>query len=79
MQNSVHDFDQQLIRGESGEAFLDGFFKTRGHYIQQATRGQQLIGVDRVFLRGGKLAYVEIQDRLPDSRDGTCIHRDDIG
>lgn len=55
----MHDFDAQLTRGASGEAILDRFFAARGHYIQEATRGQQQGGIDRVFLKDGKVAYVE--------------------
>ncbi len=56
---TLHDFDAQRARGESGEGVLDRFFEARGHLIQQATRGQQLNGIDRVFVRDGKVAYVE--------------------
>ncbi len=55
----MHDFDAQRTRGEDGEAALDRFFRSRGHYIEPATRGQQLRGIDRVFLKDGKVAYVE--------------------
>lgn len=55
----MHEFDAQLSRGTSGESILDAFFRARGHYIQAATRGQQQNGIDRVFLKDGKVAYVE--------------------
>jgi hypothetical protein len=55
----LHDFDAQRTRGETGEAILDRFFEARGHLIQPATRGQQLRGIDRVFVKDGKIAYVE--------------------
>ncbi len=55
----MHDFNDQLARGSSGESVLDAFFRARGHYIQPATRGQQQHGIDRVFLKDGKVAYVE--------------------
>jgi hypothetical protein len=55
----VHEFHRQLSRGTSGESVLDAFFRARGHYIQAATRGQQQNGIDRVFLKDGKIAYVE--------------------
>ena len=56
---SVYDFDAQHEQGQKGEAFLDAFFAARGHRIQPATRGQQRQGIDRIFLRGGKMARVE--------------------
>lgn len=55
----VYNFDQQHHIGGKGEGFLDGFFKERGHYVMDATRGQQRAGIDRVFLWDGKMAYVE--------------------
>lgn len=55
----AYNFDEQNLQGAKGEAFLDSFFAGRGHTIQPATRGQQRLGIDRVFLWGGKMALIE--------------------
>lgn len=55
----AYNFDEQNLQGAKGEAFLDAFFAERGHTIQPATRGQQRIGIDRVFLWEGKMARIE--------------------
>ncbi|MCC6904200.1 MAG: hypothetical protein IT326_00050 [Anaerolineae bacterium] len=55
----AYDFDEQHEIGKRAEAFLDSIFMARGHLIQPATRGQQRLGIDRVFLRDGKVALVE--------------------
>lgn len=60
----VYDFDDQMLRGERGEAFLDDFFASRGHYIQKATLGQQRLGIDRVFLKDDKAIQVEYKTDL---------------
>jgi hypothetical protein len=56
---TVFDFDEQHMRGWKGEAFLDRFFRARGHIVQKATRGQQRQGIDRVLIFDEKLATVE--------------------
>jgi hypothetical protein len=66
----VYDFDDQLLRGERGEAFLDAFFEARGHYIQKATLGQQRLGIDRVFLKDDKVIQVEYKTDLIAHRSG---------
>lgn len=43
----MYDFNRQLADGEVGEAFLDDFFRSRGHTIRLATREEQRQGVDR--------------------------------
>ena len=60
----VYHFDEQNLRGRKGEAFLDAFFRERGHYIQRATRGQQRLGIDRVFLKDNGLVRVEYKTDL---------------
>jgi len=60
----VYHFDEQNLQGTKGEAFLDGFFAERGHYIQKATRGQQRLGIDRVFLKDGAVVRVEYKTDL---------------
>src|SRR5690349_24780228 len=60
----VYHFDEQNTRGGKGEAFLDTFFAERGHYIQKATRGQQRLGIDRVFLKDDGIVQVEYKTDL---------------
>jgi len=60
----VYHFDEQNLRGGKGEAYLDTFFAERGHYIQKATRGQQRLGIDRVFLKDGTVVRVEYKTDL---------------
>jgi hypothetical protein len=66
----IYHFDEQNLRGGKGEAFLDAFFAERGHYIQKATRGQQRLGIDRVFLKDGGLVRVEYKTDLLAQRTG---------
>lgn len=66
----VYHFDEQNVRGGKGEAFLDTFFAERGHYIQKATRGQQRLGIDRVFLKDGGVVQVEYKTDLLAHRTG---------
>jgi hypothetical protein len=66
----VYHFDEQNLRGGKGEVFLDTFFIERGHYIQKATRGQQRLGIDRVFLKDGGVVLVEYKTDLLAHRTG---------
>lgn len=66
----VYHFDEQNARGGKGETFLDSFFAGRGHYIQKATRGQQRLGIDRVFLKDGGVVQVEYKTDLLAHRTG---------
>jgi hypothetical protein len=62
----TYDFDQQLAEGAQGEAFLDDFFRARGHSVRPATMDEQRQGIDRVFTRpDGRVMTVEYKtDRL---------------
>jgi hypothetical protein len=69
----VYHFDEQNLRGGKGESFLDSFFAERGHYIQKATRGQQRVGIDRVFLKDGGALQVEYKTDLLAHRTGKAF------
>src|SRR5574341_40246 len=66
----VYDFDDQKLVGRRGESVLDDFFRQRGHTVLSATRGQQRVGIDRVFLRDGKMTLVEYKTDLVAHRTG---------
>lgn len=62
----IYQFDRQLAEGEAGEAFLDAFFRRRGHTIQAATRAEQRSGIDRFITApdGREMAVEYKTDRL---------------
>jgi len=45
-----YQFNDQLVAGEDGEAYLDAFFRRRGHTILPVTTEEQRLGIDRVFV-----------------------------
>lgn len=61
-----YDFDRQLAEGEAGEAFLDAFFRGRGHTVRPVSMDGQRRGIDRdITAPDGRQMSVEYKtDRL---------------
>ncbi len=62
----IYQFDRQLADGEAGEAYLDAFFRRRGHTIRPATHDEQRSGIDRFITApdGREMAVEYKTDRL---------------
>lgn len=70
----TYDFDHQLAEGEEGEAYLDAFFRERGHTIRPATHDEQRQGIDRVFTApDGRVARVEYKTDFLAAKTGNAF------
>lgn len=70
----TYDFDRQLAEGEAGEAFLDEFFRRRGHTVRPATREEQRQGIDRFIITpAGREMKVEYKTDHVAARTGNAF------
>lgn len=70
----VYDFEHQLADGEAGEAFLDEFFRQRGHAVRPASREEQRQGIDRFIVTpAGREMKVEYKTDHVAARTGNAF------
>jgi len=74
-QDTVYEFDQQLRRGNDGEALLDAYLRAEfGYRIKPASRDQQRQGIDRLLFNDrGECRTVEYKTDTTAGRTGNLF------